>query len=150
MVNEKLQEILEFAIKSEKDAVAYYAYLQAKAKDKEVKQLFAELIAMEKNHAKLLESIDLSQIEKFEVPKIVDLGISDNMKEVEDLEGLTYQDAIVLAMKREKDAREMYLRLADQCESESARNLFLKLASEEAKHKLMLESLYDEEILYDN
>ena len=53
-------------------------------------------------------------------------------------------------MKRETNANKIYLSIANQATDETTKNIFLKLAEEEAKHKLQLETLYDEEVLKEN
>jgi rubrerythrin len=60
---------------------------------------------------------------------------------------MNYQDALVLAMKKEKAAFRLYLDLANEVQSEDQKDLFLALAQEEAKHKLRFEIEYDEVVL---
>ncbi|GAG27214.1 unnamed protein product, partial [marine sediment metagenome] len=43
-----------------------------------------------------------------------------------------------------------YANLASKVSVEEIQNMFLTLAAEEAKHKLRLESIYDDEILREN
>ena len=63
---------------------------------------------------------------------------------------LDYQQALILAMKKEKAAFKLYHDLAAKVEDDSIKDLFLGLAQEEAKHKLRFEIEYDEVILKDN
>jgi rubrerythrin len=50
----------------------------------------------------------------------------------------------MLAMKREEKALQLYNDLLDKADSEDNRTLFKVLCQEEAKHKLALESMYDD------
>jgi len=63
---------------------------------------------------------------------------------------MEYQEALVLAMKKEKTAYRLYNDLALQTDDLQIRNSLLALAQEEAKHKLHFEKIYDEEILTEN
>ena len=60
---------------------------------------------------------------------------------------LDYQQALIVAMKKEKAAFKLYSALAEQTTDAAFRELFLALAQEEAKHKLRFEVEYDEEFL---
>jgi len=53
-------------------------------------------------------------------------------------------------MKREGDAVALYSRLANDAGDEAGKNLFLTLAEEEKKHKLRLETEYDDNVLKEN
>ena len=63
---------------------------------------------------------------------------------------MTYREALVLAMKKEKAAFKLYLELSKRATTEDMKNIFLSLAQEESKHKLRFEIEYDEFILREN
>jgi rubrerythrin len=63
---------------------------------------------------------------------------------------MDYQQALVVAMQKEKMAFKMYSDLAEQVDDENLKNTFLSLAQEEAKHKLRFELEYDEHVMTDN
>ena len=63
---------------------------------------------------------------------------------------LNYPDALIVAMKEEKAAFRLYSDLAARTDDASARDVFLMLAQEEAKHKLRFEIEYDEYVLREN
>ncbi|MDX9697466.1 MAG: ferritin family protein, partial [Bacteroidales bacterium] len=63
---------------------------------------------------------------------------------------MSYQDALVLAMKKEKSAFKLYLELSNRAKDTQMKNLFLSLAQEESKHKLRFELEYDEFVLREN
>ena len=63
---------------------------------------------------------------------------------------MDYQQALILAMNKEKAAFRMYTDLAAAAPEEGLRNTFLALAQEEAKHKLRFEIEYDEEVMSEN
>ena len=53
-------------------------------------------------------------------------------------------------MKKEQTAYELYTTLAEESSLPDIKKVFQKLASEEAKHKLFFETIYDEDILKEN
>ena len=55
-----------------------------------------------------------------------------------------FVDILRLAMKREEKALQLYNDFLEQADSEASRTLFKVLCQEEAKHKLALETLYDD------
>ena len=63
---------------------------------------------------------------------------------------MSYQDALILAMKKEKSAFKLYSDLAGIAPNSDLKNVFLALAQEEAKHKLRFEIEYDDNILKEN
>jgi rubrerythrin len=79
----------------------------------------------------------------------MDLRISDYVVASAPGPDISYQDALILAMKKEKAAFRLYNDLAGLADDEGLRDLFLALAQEEAKHKLRFEVEYDERFLKD-
>ena len=150
MTVEKFNEIIDFAIAREEEAVIFYSDLQGKAKFSAQKDLFKEFEDMERGHITILENIRNKGFENLEQKKVKDLKISEYIVEMEPAEDMDYQDIIILAMKKEEAARNLYLDMAGNMVGTDAELLFKRLASEEAQHKLQFEKLYDDEILKDN
>ena len=63
---------------------------------------------------------------------------------------MDYQQALIVAMKKEKKAFKMYNDLAAVVDDGSLQAVFLSLAQEEAKHKLRFEIEYDDYVMKDN
>jgi rubrerythrin len=82
--------------------------------------------------------------------KVQDLKIGDYLVDQKPNPELDYQEALILAMKKEKAAFRLYSDLADVTEDEKLRQVFQALAQEEAKHKLRFEIEYDDNILTEN
>jgi rubrerythrin len=82
--------------------------------------------------------------------KILDMKIGDNLVDVEMTSGLSYQDALILAMKAEKAAFKLYSDLAAATDNDGLKSILLGLAQEEAKHKLRFELEYEERFMPDN
>ncbi len=150
MTKEKFNEVINFAIAGEKEAVTFYRNLQKKSKFEAQKEMLKEFEDMEKGHIIILENIRNKGFVNIEEKKVQDLHISDYIVEVEPSENMSYQDIIILAMKKEEAAKKLYSNLAKQFSDSETVQLFERLAAEEAGHKLIFEKLYDDEILKEN
>ena len=145
-----IDEILDFAIKSEQNAFNFYTKLSAIAENIAMKDMFQEFAEEEKMHKKRLEKIKEEKNFEVEDVKVQDLKISEYTVDVKQSDNMTYQEALLLAMKREKNAYKLYTDLAKIAPNERMLKLFRSLANEEAKHKLRFEIEYDDEVLREN
>ncbi len=145
-----VDEILDFAINSEQQAVGFYRELAAKSTNNRIRETFERFALEEVGHK--IRLIKVKKDKSFNLSKnmIKDLKISDYIEDVVPVSNLSYQDALILAMKREKSAFKLYTNLATKTNNENLRDLFNHLAQEESKNKLMFELEYDEVILKDN
>ena len=150
MTKEKFNEVINFAIDGEKEAVLFYQELQQRTKFNARKEMLKELENMEKGHIVILKNIRSKGIENVTVKEVTNLNISEYIVEVKPYDDMTYQDILIIAMKKEELAMKLYSELAADFQGTELETLFLKLASEEAGHKLQFEILYDEEILREN
>ena len=143
-------EIIDFAIESEMNEIEFYSELADIMERKNVKQLFRN-IALEKT-ARMLQ-----------LENMKDIGVLLNIEDVQDLKiagtfcdidfskrNLSYQEALIMAMNKEKEKFILYQELADCAVDQDCRQTFLSLANQEARQKLKLEIEYDEYILHDN
>ena len=150
MTEEKFNEIINFAIAGEKEAIKFYQELQDKVRFQSQLEMLKEFENMEKGHVVILENIRKKGFEKIEIKEVTDLHISNYIVETEPSEDMNYQDILIIAMKREEKAKKLYTEMADNFPGTELEQLFRKLASEEAGHKLHFETLYDDYILKDN
>ncbi len=141
-----IDEIMEFAIGKEKEAVAFYNTLAEQANRASLKGIFENFAKEEEKHAALLSDIsgNKEKIASYEFKKIPDLKISDYMVEKEYEQGMPMPEILKIAMKREEKAVKLYQTLADQTDNADAKKVFTMLVQEESKHKLGLESMYDD------
>lgn len=137
-------EILDFAIGEEEGAVRFYTGLAEKAKHSSMKRDFLLFADEERGHKAKLIAVKEGKIFQPANEAVLDLKISDYTVDVNTDNVESYEDALVVAMKKEKAAFKLYSRLSEIVESESARNLFMALAQEEARHKLRFEIAYDD------
>ena len=85
-----------------------------------------------------------AKLDDYKFKWITDLKRSDYVHEVEYKPGLGYDELLLLAMKREEKALALYNEMLRNTEIEDAKKVFKMLCQEEAKHKLALETMYDD------
>ena len=142
-------DILNFAIRNEQDAVDFYSKYAGLVK-KEMKDMFLEFAQEEIKHKARLMKIKEDKIFTFSPEKINSLNLSDYTTSGNFTMDLSYQDALILAMLKEKAAFRLYLNLSQKTDIPFLKELFLSLAQEESKHKLRFELEYDENVLKEN
>lgn len=145
-----MDEVLDFAIKGEEEAHGFYMGLAQNAEQAPMRKVFEDFAQEELGHKKKLIGIKTGTIEKSKGKMVADLRIGDYLVDIEPHPGMDYQEALIVAMKKEKAAFKLYSDLAAAVDNESLTALFLDLAQEEAKHKLRFEIEYDEQILTEN
>ncbi len=145
---ENLQAIVDFAIEKEKEAAAFYLEISGMEAMSGTKEMFKEFASEEKKHQKLLEDLKQGNIDSgvsgYKLKWIADLKRSDFVVDIVYAPGMAYNEILMLAMKREEKALALYNRLLDQSEGDAQKKLFKVLCQEEAKHKLALETMYDD------
>jgi rubrerythrin len=145
-----IDDILDFAIEAEQESVDFYTYLAGQAANEPMKRVFIDFAMEEMKHKARLNDIRASNTYSLPVEKIRDLKIAEYIVDISPSPGMSYQDALILAMKKEKSAFRLYLLLSEETADPVMKNLFLSLAQEESKHKLRFELEYDEFILREN
>ncbi len=150
MTMEKFNDILNYAIERENEAAEFYRYMQDIVKFENQKELLKEYELMEESHARALKTISESSIEEISISQVENLKISDYVVEKQPSPDMTYQDIIIIAMKREEAANRLYSQMAKSISEPKIKKLFEKLAEEELKHKLHFEKIYDEEFFDEN
>ena len=146
---ENLEEIIDFAIEKEREAAAFY---QKISKDEEdfsgSKQMFAEFAAEERKHEKILQDFKTKGItkslEEYPLKWITDIKRSNYLVDLSYEQGMPYNEILLLAMKREEKALKLYNEFLEKAETDESKKLFKVLCQEEAKHKLALETMYDD------
>ncbi len=139
--------ILTYAIEKEIEASDLYKSLSELSQRPNTKQMFEEFAREELKHKELLESINENTPLDSPSQKTIDLKISDYLVDISFKPDISYQDALILAMKREEKSVKLYNELAEKIIDEKAQKLLKFMAEEEAKHKLRLEIEYDENVL---
>ncbi len=145
---ENLKAIIEFAIEKEKEAVMFYEMVSEEESMAGAREMMKEFAQEEKKHQSLLENIGEKDIEAsladYKFRWITDLKRSDYMVDMAYQKGMAYNEILLVAMKREEKALKLYNTLLDNLDAQDKKAIFKMLCQEEAKHKLALETLYDE------
>lgn len=147
---QSIDEVLNFAIQSEQEAIDFYSELANFASNSETKKIFLEFVEEEMQHKSKLLKIKHEGIYEVEEKKVMDLKISDYLIPVKANSDMSYEDALVVVMRKEKAAFKLYSKLAERAPNDSLRKIFTLLAQEEANHKLHFETEYDEQVLKNN
>jgi rubrerythrin len=145
-----IEDVLDFAIDSEEEAVQFYTRLAERAEKPGVRAVFEGFAREEQGHKAKLTAIKEGRGDLPAPAKVQDLKIGDYLVDQKPDPELDYQQALILAMKKEKAAFRLYSDLADVAEDQKLRQTFQALAQEEAKHKLRFEIEYDDNILKEN
>jgi rubrerythrin len=145
-----VDEILDYAIDQEQQAADFYADVAERAETAGMKKILLDFSAEEKSHKERLLAVKAGEHELTPEQEVLDLKISDYLVEVDASENISYQDALIVAMKRERAAYQLYSDMAAKVPESHLKEVLLGLAKEEAKHKLFFESEYDERIMKDN
>lgn len=144
MTISEFNEILDFAVAREQEAVKFYRDLQQEAKFLAQNEMLKELEGMEMGHIVVIENIRRKGVSEGDIPKVANLQISEYLSnDVDNLE-LNYQNILIKAMKREESSFKLYSEMSVKFPDSEISTLFRKLASDEAKHKLIFEKLYDD------
>lgn len=144
---ETIDDVIDFAMEREQEAHDFYMDLSEKMEIPAMKKVFIGFATEELGHKKKLELAKEGRFELGEAKKVEDLKISEYVVESEPKKDMDYQDALVLAMKKEKAAFKLYMDLSGMTSDPKMTELFINIAQEEAKHKLRFEIEYDEHVL---
>ena len=147
MDEKKFQEIVQFAIQKEIEAVDFYTRASGVVKYSGTKDLFLDFAKQEEGHKKLLEDLNLEKVVRAKIEKIPNLKISDYLVDTDFRPDISYADILRIAMKREEHSIKLYNDLKPLNGDETLTKLFNFLIQEETKHKYALEKIYDDDIL---
>lgn len=143
---ESFEETVRFAIDREQEAVEFYEEAAAQEAYSGSRETFKSFADEERKHRAMLEDFltGKRQTEAYQFEWIPDMKRSDYLVDLPYEKGMDYADMLRLAMKREEKSLALYNRLLKKTEKETLKNTFKMLCQEEAKHKLTLETLYDD------
>lgn len=145
-----IDEVLIFAMKSEQEAVDFYNQLASQMHNQEMKETFLQFAREEVAHKARLQKIKDERLFDLVDETVQDLQISDYVVNVKPRPNMKYDEALVLAMKKEKAAFKLYTNLAKRTDNAEIKAVFNSLAVEESKHKLRFELEYDEFVMREN
>jgi len=145
-----VDEILDFAIESERMASEFYSGLATKTSDRNIRRMFEGFAIEEQAHKSKLEEIKAGKLLAPEKINVLNLKIADAIEEIESHSDMSLQEVLIVAMQREKNAYRLYSDLAAMMDNANLKSAFEMLAQEEERHKLRFEIEYDEMIMSEN
>lgn len=144
----ELKDVIDFAIEKEQEAADFYLEASEQESFSGSKDMFKEFAQEEIKHKNLLQDLLDNKVDdsvkSYKLKWITDIKRSDFVDEVEYTPGMGYRETLMLAMKREEKALKLYNDMLANSEDANVQKLFKILCQEEAKHKLSLETMYDD------
>lgn len=143
-----LDEILDFAIDKENEAAEFYSHLSQEEPFSGSVKMFEDFAREERKHQKMLAEFKTKGItasaSDYRFKWITDIKRSNYVVDLDYQKGMGYNEILMLAMKREEKALKLYNEFLEQADTDESKKLFKILCQEEAKHKLALETMYDD------
>ena len=141
------EDIIYFAIAEESGANELYKKMSDCVERPNAKVMFDELAAEEVKHKEFFEKLSEERVSDLPLEKVTDLKISDYLVDIPFRPDMEYQDILIMAMKKEESAVKLYDDMAAKVQKPELQKLLKFMAQEEAKHKLRLETEYDDIVL---
>jgi rubrerythrin len=138
---------VEVAMEAEKNAYQAYSKAAKKTIDPKGRDMFLQLSEFEMNHYRKLKDLLKSLQEKgewtlYEGTTLKKKAIPLKMGKPKGQEQLTDIDALKIAIREEKKAEAYYRSVAGLTEDPRGRDMYKRLASEEALHEKLLNDQY--------
>jgi rubrerythrin len=141
-----IESVLAKAIGKEIESQELYRDLARKARDDAGRDMFRELVKVEKKHEELLRRYQCGELGEGALEKghVIDYKIAEHLEQPPIKPGMKLDDVLLMAANREKASHEFYLGLAAAHPPGQVRTLLEELASQELEHKHRVEFLYTE------
>lgn len=142
-----VEEILDYAIEREEMTAKMYHDLATTVERPGMKEAFLEFAAEEGRHKARLMKIKAGDMPAVSYEKVANLEIGEHLVQPEISKNMNFQEVLAFAIKSEKVAYDLYIRLAAASTDAGLADVFRSLAQEEAKHKLRFEQEYEDKVL---
>jgi rubrerythrin len=143
MENRSINDLLDIAIKKEEEAFKSYSKMATEVSDKFAKETLEFLALEEQKHKVTLENYKNGNLkEAMDLSKVVDYKIVEHIERPNLNTGSEAKDVYLFAAHEELGAYNFYMELANLHQDGEAKELLLKMANEEKKHKEKLEYYY--------
>jgi rubrerythrin len=142
MKSDDAKKIISTAVDREVEAYTFYRTISDKVKDPALKQLFGELAGEEKQHREFLQGMLTKDVAKMHFDAKKDFKVVNAMPTPPLSADMKPLDGLVVAIKKELEAMQMYSQLAGLSTETEQKFLFTQLANMESGHKARLEDLY--------
>jgi len=139
---ESVDEILDFAIGREIEAIRLYIDLAGKVNKPEMREVLKDFAREEQEHKiKLEDAKAVGMVLRDE--EVASLGIANDVEGGEFHPDMSYADILLFAIKKEDASVKLYTNMAKIAQDEEVKDMLLQLAQEETEHKLRFEVEYD-------
>jgi rubrerythrin len=142
MTPEEYKQIISDAINNEVEAYTFYQTVSEKVTDANLKKLFGELAGEEKGHREYLQKLLSRDITSLGFSSTKDYKVGDSIPTPALTPDMKPVDGLVVAIKKELAAMQMYTQLANASSDAEVTKLFTDLATMERGHKTRLEDIY--------
>jgi rubrerythrin len=139
---EGYKKILSLAIDREVESYSFYRSAADKVKDPALKNMFTELAGEETKHREFLQGLMAKPSKDIHFDTHKDYKIADEKETPPLTTDMKPLEGLVLAIKKELGAMQMYTQLAARSTDAGQKKLFTELATMEKGHKTRLEDIY--------
>lgn len=144
MEERRLSDFIDIAIQREIEAYEFYRGLQDKVQDKTAKDALDLLAGEEKKHRAFLEDYQAGKLgqEALRLTQVVDYKIAEHLEKPDLQKNLESKDVYLVAAHREQNSYSFYTGLAAIHPDGAVKDMLLRMANEEKRHKEKVEYLY--------
>lgn len=144
MKGKSLESLVDIAIAKEEEAYQFYMNLYDRAGDKEVKDTLQFLANEEKKHKEFLQGYRSGNVKSASLGmgEMIDYRIAEHMEKPDLEKDMSSRDVYLVAAHKELNAFNFYKSLSEIQPAGEVRDMLLRMANEEMKHKEKVEYLY--------
>ena len=150
---DSIDSILNRAIALEEEAYQLYSSAARAAVSDPIRDRLLELAQIELANKARLEEVMSGNvrwaIRRSKAEPVADLRLSDHLVGGSLDPDADFQDVLLFAARRERTAHDFYVAMGELVEEPLHRSLFEMLATEELRHKYLLEKTYEEVVYQD-
>jgi len=144
MGSDTLQSVIDLAIQREEEAHNFYLSLSSVVQDKAARDTLKYLADEEAGHKAFLvkckDEMACDIVLRPDTP--VDYKVAEHLKQPDIQKDMNSEEVFLVAANREANAHHFYKGLADLYPKGPVKELLLRMAAEELKHKEKMEYLY--------
>jgi rubrerythrin len=144
MGSDTLQSVIDLAIEKEEEAYNFYMNLRNNVEGEAAKDTLKYLADEEAGHKAFLvkckDQMSCDIVLRPDMP--VDYKVAEHLKQPDIKKNMNSEEVFLVAATREMNAHNFYKGLADLCPKGAVKELLLRMANEEMKHKEKMEYLY--------
>ena len=144
MENQRLLDLINLAIRREEEACDFYMDMHGRITDAATRDTIAFIAGEEKKHRASLEGYRDGHLAPYDlrISGITFYRIAEHQEEPEVVAGMNIAEVFLVAAHRELRSHDFYVEFAGIQQDGTVREMLLRMAGEELKHKEKMEYLY--------